>query len=98
MPYPLNGKYILVNRNSGKVIEVQNGSTSACTPIRQATNNCSNYQQWNVTPVSNRIGGDFSYFTITSIHSGKAMNVNNWSLENGGNIIVWDDVKGANQQ
>ena len=94
----INGKYILVNRNSGKVIEVTGGSTAAGATVRQATSNGAAYQQWNVIPVSPRIGGDFSYFTITAAHSGKAMDVNNWSLDNGGNIIVWDDAKGANQQ
>ncbi len=94
----INGRYTLVNRNSSKVIEVQGGSTSAGAAVRQATSNGAAYQQWNVIPVSARVGGDFSYFTITAVHSGKAMDVNNWSLDNGGNIIVWDDAKGANQQ
>lgn len=94
----INGRYTLVNRNSGKVIEVQGGSTSAGAAVRQSNSNGAAYQQWNVIPVSARVGGDFSYFTITAVHSGKVMDVNNWSLDNGGNIIVWDDAKGANQQ
>ena len=94
----INGRYTLVNRNSGKVIEVQGGSSTAGAAVRQANSNSAAYQQWNVIPVNSRVGGDFSYFTITAVHSGKAMDVNNWLLDNGGNIIVWDDVKGANQQ
>ncbi len=94
----INGRYTLVNRNSSKVIEVQGGSTSAGAAVRQAISNGAAYQQWNVIPVSPRVGGDFSYFTITAAHSGKAFDVNNWSLDNGGNIIMWDDTKGANQQ
>lgn len=94
----INGRYTLVNRNSGKVIEVTGGSTAAGATVRQANSNGATYQQWNVIPVSPRVGGDFSYFTITAAHSGKAMDVNNWSLDNGSNIIVWDDAKGANQQ
>jgi hypothetical protein len=94
----INGKYILVNRNSGKVMEVAGGSSAAGTNVRQATNKGSDYQQWNVTPVSTRIGGDFSYFTITAVNSGKSLDVYNWSLDNGGNIVIWDDAKGGNQQ
>ncbi|HYX07111.1 MAG TPA: RICIN domain-containing protein, partial [Bacteroidales bacterium] len=94
----INGKYILVNRNSGLVMEVANGSTTAGANIRQGTNKGATYQQWNVTPVSSRIGGDFSYFTFTAVNSGKSPDVYNWSLENNGNIALWDNTKGANQQ
>lgn len=94
----INGRYILVNRNSGKVMEVAGGSTIAGANIQQGTSTGVSYQQWNVTPVDSRIGGDFSYFTLTAAYSGKSVDVFNWSLLNGGNIDAWDDVKGANQQ
>jgi hypothetical protein len=94
----ISGKYILVNRNSGKVIEVPGGSTTAGTLLQQNTNSGATYQQWNVTPVDSRVGGDFSYFTITAVHSGKAIDVYNWSLENGGSIDAWDDSKASTQQ
>jgi hypothetical protein len=94
----INGRYVVVNRNSGKVMEVAAGSTTAGANVRQITNTGANYHQWNVTPVGLRIGGDFSYFTFTAVHSGKSLDIFNWSLDNGGNIVSWDDVKGANQQ
>ncbi|HNX87594.1 MAG TPA: RICIN domain-containing protein [Paludibacteraceae bacterium] len=95
----INGRYVLVNRNSGKVMEVTFGSTSSGANVWQnsfipdAT-----YQQWNVTPVDSRIGGDFSYFTITSVKSSKSLDIYNWSLDNTGNIVQWDVANGANQQ
>ncbi|TDD94224.1 RICIN domain-containing protein [Flavobacterium cellulosilyticum] len=94
----INGLYILVNRNSGKVLEVAAGSTKAGANLQQGTNTGATYQQWNVTPVNSRIGGDFSYFTFTAVHSGKSPDILNWSLDNGANIIVWDDAKSGNQQ
>ena len=94
----IDGRYVLVNRNSGKVMEVTDGALSAGANVRQATPTGATYQQWNVIPVDPRVVGDFSYFTITAAHSAKAADVYNWSLIDGGNIIVWDDVKGANQQ
>ncbi|MDA3878815.1 MAG: RICIN domain-containing protein [Prolixibacteraceae bacterium] len=94
----VDGRYVLVNRKSGKVMEVTAGSQIAGAGVRQAANTGASHQQWNVKPVSPRIGGDFSYFTITAEHSGKALDILNWSLENGGDIIVWDDAKGDNQQ
>jgi len=86
----INGKYILVNRNSGKVMEATNGSTTNGTNIRQNTSNGASYQQWNVKPIDPRNGGDFSYFTITSVPSGKQLDISNFSLDNGGNLIMWE--------
>ena len=94
----VNGKFILVNRNSGKVMEVPNGSTSAGAYLRQNTSTGVNYQQWNVTPVDSRIGGDFSYFTIQAVHSGKVVDVYNWSFNENSPIDAWDNNKTAIQQ
>jgi len=86
----INGKYILVNRNSGKVIEAANGSNANGTNIQQNTYNGSTYQQWNVIPVNPRNGGDFSYFNISGVAGGKHLDINNASLDNGGNTIMWE--------
>jgi len=94
----INGRYVLVNRNSGKVMEVAGGSTTAGANIRQNSNTGATYQQWDVTPVDSRVGGDFSYFTLADAHSGNVADVLNFSLTNGGNIDAWEDVKNANQQ
>lgn len=94
----IDGQYVIVNRNSGKVMEVAGGSTAAGANVQQGTYNGGNYQKWNVTPVSSRIGGDFSYFSIKSVNSGKPLDDNNFSLDNGGNIMQWDDSNSANQQ
>ncbi|MBL3655835.1 RICIN domain-containing protein [Fulvivirga sediminis] len=94
----INGQYILVNKASGQVMEVAGGSTEAGANLQQGSYSGNAYQKWNVTPVDSRIGGDFSYFTITALHSGKSPDILNWSLDNGADIIVWDNTKGGNQQ
>lgn len=94
----IDGKYVLVNRKSGKVLEIAGGSYNAGANLQQNTANGSAFQQWNVNPVDSRVGGDFSYFSFISMHSAKAIDILNWSLDNGGNVIVWDNTKGANQQ
>lgn len=86
----IDGKYILVNRNSGKILEAANGSSANGTNIQQNTPTGAISQQWNVNPIHPRNGGDFSYFNITGVHSGKPLDVVNSSLENGGNIILWE--------
>lgn len=95
----IDGKYVVVNRASGKVLEVANGNSDSGANIQQSTAvKDAKYQQWSVTPVDSRIGGDFSYFLFTAEHCGKSLDVLNWSLESGDNIIMWDEAKGANQQ
>ncbi len=94
----IDGKYVVVNRKSKKVIEVPYGATGTGANLWQRTYNGAEYQHWNVKPVDSRVGGDFSYFTLTAAHSGKSFDLLNYSLSNNAGIIVWDDVKGGNQQ
>jgi hypothetical protein len=94
----INGKYILVNRNSGKVVQAAGGSSALGTNLVQSTNIGSTYQQWNVNPVDSRIGGDFSYFSIINANSSRSFDLLNWSLEDGGSINQYDFAKGSNQQ
>ena len=86
----VNGKYILVNRNSGKVMEAAGGSAANGTNIQQNTYNGAAYQQWNVKPINPRNGGDFSYFNISGVQSGKHLDISNASLDNGGILIMWE--------
>lgn len=99
----IDGRYILVNKKSGKVMEVANGSTSDGANIQQGTNAGKTYQQWDVTPVDSRIGGDFSFFKIApASNSAMAIDNYNFSLDNGNNIVQWTSYvgpwNGANQQ
>ncbi|MDD4970551.1 MAG: RICIN domain-containing protein [Paludibacter sp.] len=94
----INGRYVLVNRYSHKLMEVVLGSTTNGATICQRSNKGTTYQQWDVIPVDSRVGGDFSYFTLTNVNSSKVPDVLNFSLDNGAAIIQWDDSKGPNQQ
>ncbi|NLT03278.1 MAG: T9SS type A sorting domain-containing protein [Bacteroidales bacterium] len=94
----VGGKYKLVNRHSGKILEVANASTSTGANIWQNQYSGGTHQQWNVTPVSSRVGGDFSYFSLTAVNTGFSLDVLNWSLDNGGSVILWNNAQGGNQQ
>jgi hypothetical protein len=94
----INGKYILVNRMSSKVMAVPLGSTTTGVALRQYAYTGATYQQWNVTPVDSRIGGDFSYFTLTNANSTMAADVINFSLDDATNVQQWTDNKNSNQQ
>lgn len=87
-----NASYVLVNRNSGKALDVYNMATGDGARITQWTKNDQNQQQWQFVD-----SGD-GYYRIKSRHSGKVLDVHNWSTANGGSIVQWTDLNGTNQQ
>src|SRR4051794_13165802 len=66
-----NAWYILVNRNSGKAMDVQGASTSDGTGIQQYANGGGNNQQWQFVDSG---GG---YYRLRSRNSGKVLDVYN---------------------
>ncbi|WP_220448779.1 non-reducing end alpha-L-arabinofuranosidase family hydrolase [Nonomuraea mesophila] len=87
-----NAWYILVNRNSGKALDVYNLATNDGARITQWTRNNGNQQQWQF------VDSDGGYYRIKSRHSGKVLDVYNFSTANGGAIVQWTDHNGTNQQ
>lgn len=86
------GSYVLVNRNSGKALDVYNLATGDGARITQWTRNDQNQQQWQFID-----SGD-GYYRVKSRHSGKVLDVYNWSTANGGSIVQWSDLNATNQQ
>ncbi|NGO06405.1 alpha-L-arabinofuranosidase [Streptomyces sp. HC44] len=87
-----NASYVLVNRNSGKALDVYNLATNDGARITQWTRNDQNQQQWQFVDSG---GG---YYRIKSRHSGKVLDVNNGSTANGGAIVQRTDLNSTNQQ
>lgn len=95
----IGGRYKLVNRNSGLVMEVNGDINQNGTNIQQGSYTGALTQQWDVYPVDSRIGGDFSYYRIQpAANSNKSADLYGFSLDNGGNINLWDNGNGGNQQ
>ncbi|MEU4769364.1 RICIN domain-containing protein, partial [Actinosynnema sp. NPDC023794] len=84
--------YVLVNRNSGKALDVYGLSTSDGGRITQWTRNDGANQQWQFLDSG---GG---YYRIKSRHSGKVLDVPNSSTADGAAIQQWTDHGGTNQQ
>lgn len=93
----INGRYIVVNRNSRKVMEVAGASTTDGANIQQNAYTNGLNQQWDVVPYSSA-GGDVSFFNMTAAHSGKAADLNNFSYADGANVQQWTNYPGVNQQ
>ncbi|WBB73971.1 non-reducing end alpha-L-arabinofuranosidase family hydrolase [Micromonospora sp. WMMD1128] len=84
--------YVLVNRNSGKALDVYNLATNDGARIVQWARNNGNQQQWQFVDSG---GG---YYRLRSRLSGKVLDVYNFSTANGANIVQWSDGNGTNQQ
>ncbi|MFC8348235.1 non-reducing end alpha-L-arabinofuranosidase family hydrolase [Streptomyces sp. NPDC057280] len=87
-----NATYVLVNRNSGKALDVYNMATNDGARITQWTRNDQSQQQWQFVS-----SGD-GYYRIKSRLSGKVLDLYNWSTANGGSIVQWTDLNATNQQ
>ncbi len=84
--------YVLVNRNSGKALDVYHLATDDGARITQWARNDGNQQQWQFVDSG---GG---YYRLKSRHSGKVLDVHNFSTADGGAIVQWADGNGTNQQ
>ncbi|WP_143466859.1 non-reducing end alpha-L-arabinofuranosidase family hydrolase [Lentzea kentuckyensis] len=84
--------YVLVNRNSGKALDVYNSATNDGARITQWARNDGNQQQWQFVDSG---GG---YYRLKSRLSSKVLDVYNFSTADGGNIVQWSDGNGTNQQ
>jgi hypothetical protein len=82
----------IANRNSGKVLDVQQPNTSAGANVGQFTANGQPWQDWQFVDV----GGGF--FNIVSRNSGMCLDVNGVSTAEGANIIQWTCNGQTNQQ
>ncbi|GAB2993680.1 non-reducing end alpha-L-arabinofuranosidase family hydrolase [Saccharothrix stipae] len=84
--------YVLVNRNSGKALDVYNFSTADGGNLVQWTRTNADNQQFQFVDSG---GG---YYRIKSRLSGKVLDVSSWSTADGAAIHQWTDHGGVNQQ
>jgi hypothetical protein len=87
-----NAWYVLVNRTSGKALDVYNQSTADGGRISQWTRTNGNNQQWQF------VDSGSGYYRVKSRLSGKVLDVSNFSTANGGAVVQWADLNGTNQQ
>ncbi|MFF0155586.1 RICIN domain-containing protein [Micromonospora sp. NPDC005203] len=84
--------YVLVNRNSGKALDLVSSATTDGARISQWTRNNGVNQQWQFVD-----SGD-GFYRVKSRHSGKVLDVSGRSTADGGAIVQWSDNNGTNQQ
>jgi len=92
-PVPDAGRwYRLVNRHSGKALDVLGFSTADGGDVVQWTDLGGANQQWRF------VSSGGGWYRLVNRHSGKALETYGWSTANGGDVVQWADLGGANQQ
>lgn len=92
--------YKIINRFSGKALSAANNSvTSEASLSQQLVVKSNRSQHWTIEPVDPRIGGDFCYYKISNVNAPKILiDVLNWSLDDGGDLIAYAGGFGANER
>ncbi len=86
------GTFTLAYTGSGKVLDVNGGSSTAGLQLQQWTANGGTNQQWYLKPT-----GD-GYYTIVSHDSGLVADVYGRSTSDGAQVVQWTANGGTNQQ
>lgn len=84
--------YEIVNRNSGKLLEVENASQGLGANVQQWQRNFHPTQRWFI------IRNNDGYYEIVNQNSNQALEVYDWDSNNGANIVQWEHHGGTNQQ
>ena len=91
---PVNGKYKIVNKATGKVLSLEGGNASARGNVYQWTDGGLANQVWDVYPVDKTVAADYSYVVIRNSNTSTLnlyLDAQAWAMESGANVSVWAD-------
>jgi hypothetical protein len=89
---PGDGWFSLVNRHSGKALDVLGSSTADGADVVQWSPHGGANQQWRFVDSG---GG---WYRLVNRHSGRALDVLGFSTAAGADVVQWTDLNGTNQQ
>ncbi|MET8044287.1 RICIN domain-containing protein [Micromonospora sp. NPDC005215] len=87
-----NASYVLVNRHSGKVLDVRDTSTADGAALQQWSRNDGAWQQFQF------VSSGGGYYRLKARHSGKVVDLFEWNTADGAEYRQWSDLNGTNQQ
>ncbi|MGH3415109.1 MAG: RICIN domain-containing protein [Actinocrinis sp.] len=87
-----DGAFTLTYTASGKVLDVNGGSSTAGLQLQQWTSNGGTNQQWYLKPTGN------GYYTVVSHDSGLVADVYGRSTSDGAEVVQWTANGGTNQE
>lgn len=86
-----HGLYKIINRHSGKALEVHGWSHDNGANVVQWDNHGGDNQLWRFVSVGS------GYYQIVNANSGRALEVYGWSSSDGGNIAQYQNLNNTNQ-
>jgi len=86
------GTFFIVNRLSGKMLDVSGQATANGTSVIQWPGTGGTNQRWTLAPVT---GG---YYSVTGVQSGKALDIVSSGTANGDNAEIYTYSSGTQQQ
>lgn len=90
---PVNGKYKIVNKASGKVLSIEGGNPARGNVCQWSDGKLAN-QTWDVTPIDKTTVADYSYVVIRNANTSSIplyLDAQAWAMDNGANVSVWSD-------
>ncbi len=84
--------YKLINKNSGKALDVSQGSQADGGDVIQWTQNSGNNQKWVITDVGS------GQYRLVCVNSNKALDVYQASTADGANVVQWTYSGSGNQK
>ncbi|WP_247003636.1 S8 family serine peptidase [Halosolutus gelatinilyticus] len=85
------GTYRIINVNSGKALEVENGATENGATVQQWPAAAVDHHRWTIHEIREGV------YQVLVAHTGKALDVADVSTDPGANVHQWDYVGGDNQ-
>ncbi len=90
---PINGKYKIVNKASGKVLSIEGGNLQRGNVYQWADGGLAN-QVWDVNPIDKTTVADYSYVIIRNANTSSIplyLDAQAWAMDNNANVSVWSD-------
>ena len=90
---PVNGKYKIVNKATGKVLSIEGGNPVRAN-VYQWTDGGLPNQIWDVNPIDKKTVADYSYVIIRNANTSSIplyLDAQAWAMDNGANVSVWSD-------
>ena len=97
---PVNGRYKIVNKVSGKVISLPGGSLARQGLYQWADGGLAN-QVWDVYPIDKTTVADYSYVVIRNTNTSSIplyFDAQAWNMESGAAVSAWSDGDDASTQ
>jgi hypothetical protein len=92
------GNYIIMNKNSRKVLTILSGGTGNGAAVVQSTNKDKPYQQWTLEALRDN-GGDLRGYYVHSLRNANMnMETGGFQVKVGGTVSVWPVTKLENQR